>query len=47
MRISTKGRYALIIMENLANKYHEDRFVRLNEIANEEELSLKYLEKII
>jgi Rrf2 family protein len=47
MRISTKGRYALIIMENLANKYHEDRFVRLNEIASEEELSLKYLEKII
>jgi len=47
MRISTKGRYALIIMMNLADKYKEDKFVRLSEIAKQEELSLKYLEKII
>lgn len=47
MRISTKGRYGLLIMIYLANKYLEDRFVSLKEIADSENISTKYLEKIM
>ena len=47
MKISTKGRYALKIMLNLAKKYKDDSFVSLKEIADEENISLKYLEKIM
>ena len=47
MKISTKGRYALTIMRNLANNYKEDRFISLSEIAEKEKISLKYLEKIM
>ena len=45
MKISTKGRYALVIMLNLANKYDTNEYVSLTDIANKEKLSLKYLEK--
>ena len=47
MRISTKGRYALTIMRNLAMHYDEERFIPLNEISEKENISLKYLEKIM
>lgn len=47
MRISTKGRYALTIMLDIARKYDSGRFVSLNEVANDEGISLKYLEKIM
>lgn len=47
MKISTKGRYALTIMRNLAKNYEEDRFVSLKEISDKEKISLKYLEKIM
>ena len=47
MHISTKGRYALIIMMALANNYRNDSFLTLNEIAKNNRLSLKYLEKIM
>ena len=47
MRISTKGRYALRLMIYLANKYDNNVFVSLKEISKEENISLKYLEKII
>ena len=47
MRISTKGRYALTIMRNLAIHQNEDRFIPLNEISEKENISLKYLEKIM
>jgi len=47
MKVSTKGRYALRLMLNLANKYSTDKFISLTEISNEEGISLKYLEKII
>ena len=47
MKISTKGRYALIIMMYLAQHYKEDRYITLKEISQKEGISLKYLEKII
>ena len=47
MRISTKGRYALIIMIYLAQRYNENRYITLKEISEKEGISLKYLEKII
>lgn len=47
MKISTKGRYALIIMIELAKNYENGKFVSLKEIAEKEKLSLKYLEKIM
>lgn len=46
MRISTKGRYALRLMLDLAQ--HESKEpVRLKDIAKRQEISLKYLEQII
>ena len=47
MRISTKGRYGLVIMVYLAREYNTGRFVSLKEISESEEISLKYLEKIM
>jgi Rrf2 family protein len=47
MKISTKGRYALMIMIYLAQHYKENRFITLKEISQKEGISLKYLEKII
>lgn len=46
MRISTKGRYGTRAMLALAGHYG-DRLVRANEIADEEALSLKYLENLL
>lgn len=46
MKISTKGRYALRMMLDLAQ--HEAKGpVRLKDIAERQEISLKYLEQII
>ena len=47
MKISTKGRYAISIMVYLANHFNEDRYITLKEISENENISLKYLEKII
>ena len=47
MKISTKGRYALAIMIYLAKKYNDDIFISLKEISENENISLKYLEKIM
>ena len=47
MKISTKGRYALVIMLDLAKEYGNDKYVSLKEIADKEKLSLKYLEKLM
>ena len=44
MKISTRGRYALIIMINLALN---DTVMSLKDIADKENLPLKYLEKIM
>ena len=47
MKISTKGRYALTIMRNIAKEYDKDEFISLSEISERENISLKYLEKIM
>ena len=46
MLISTKGRYALRVMIDLA-EHQTDEFVSLNGIAQRQEISEKYLESII
>lgn len=46
MKISTKGRYALRIMIDLAIN-NSDEYISLKDIANRQEISMKYLEKII
>ncbi len=47
MKISTRGRYALIIMIYLAKNYESNNYITLKEISEKEDISLKYLEKII
>lgn len=46
MMVSTKGRYALTVMVDLA-KNEDDGYVSLADIAERENLSMKYLESII
>lgn len=46
MKISTKGRYALRMLLDLA-KEHENTFVTLKEISSRQEISKKYLEQIV
>ena len=46
MLISTKGRYALRLMIDLAEHQSED-YISLKEIADRQEISEKYLESII
>ena len=46
MKISTKGRYALRMMIDLA-QYQGDGYVSLKDIANRQEISKKYLEQIV
>ena len=46
MMVSTKGRYALTVMVDLARQEGEG-FVSLADIAERENLSMKYLESII
>ncbi len=46
MLISTKGRYALRVMLNLAEKKPEE-YVSLSQIAENQNISLKYLEIIV
>ncbi len=47
MKITTKGRYAIVIMLSLANHYEENTFLSLKDISEQENISLKYLEKIM
>lgn len=46
MMISTKGRYALSIMLDLA-KYGDGSYVSLKDISERQDISMKYLEAII
>ena len=46
MKISTKGRYALRVMIDLAVNDKGD-YVSLKDISNRQEVSLKYLEQIM
>lgn len=46
MKVTTKGRYALRIMVDLAQQ-HSEAFIPLKEIAERQEISEKYAEMII
>lgn len=46
MKISTRGRYSLRMMIDLARHYNEG-FVALKDISNRQNISKKYLEQII
>ncbi len=46
MMISTKGRYALRIMIDLAQN-GEGKYISLKDIANRQQISMKYLEMIV
>ena len=46
MMISTKGRYALRVMIDLA-QHQDDGFISLKEIARRQGISQKYLEMIV
>ena len=46
MMVSTKGRYALIVMVDLA-EHQSDEFIPLKEIAERQNISEKYLESIL
>ena len=46
MRISTRGRYALRLMLDLATNY-TGKPIRLKDVAKRQEISDKYLEQII
>lgn len=46
MMVSTKGRYALTVLVDLARNYGNG-YVALSDIAERENLSMKYLESII
>jgi len=46
MKISTKGRYALRVMVDLAQS-EDEKFISLKVISQRQEISLKYLEAII
>ncbi len=45
MKLSTKGRYAMIALTDLARK-GEDRLVSLSEISERQDISLAYLEQL-
>jgi Rrf2 family transcriptional regulator, iron-sulfur cluster assembly transcription factor len=45
MKLSTKGRYAMIALTDLATK-GEDHLVSLSEIAERQDISLAYLEQL-
>lgn len=46
MRISTKGRYALRMLLDLA-EHHDEGYISLGDIAERQSISKKYLEQII
>ena len=46
MIVSTKGRYALRVMVAMAQR-GGDEYIPIKEIAEQEEISLKYLESIM
>lgn len=46
MKISTRGRYALRVMVDLAIS-KSDKYISLKDISERQEISMKYLEKIV
>ncbi|MEA4815706.1 MAG: Rrf2 family transcriptional regulator [Lachnospiraceae bacterium] len=47
MKISTRGRYAVRLMLDIAQNETESEFVRVKDIAKRQDISDKYLEQII
>lgn len=47
MKMSTRGKYALIVMIYLARNYESKRYISLKEISDSENISYKYLERIM
>ena len=47
MMVSTRGRYALRAMIDLAEHSGEDAYVPMKQVAERQNISLKYLEKIL
>lgn len=46
MMISTRGRYALRVLADIA-EHKEKKYVPMKEVAERQEISLKYLERIL
>lgn len=46
MKISTKGRYALRLMIDLA-EHNNGKYIALKDISARQKISLKYLEQIV
>lgn len=46
MMVSTRGRYALLVMMDLA-QHEAEGFVSLKEVAERQQISMKYLEAIV
>lgn len=46
MMISTRGRYALRVLIDLA-EHNDGKFIPMKDVADRQELSLKYLERIL
>lgn len=47
MKISTKGRYALRVMIDIAQHADENEYISLKDIADRQDISMKYLEIIV
>lgn len=47
MKISTRGRYALRLMVELALNYHTNTNLSLKTISQKQDISIKYLEQIV
>lgn len=47
MKISTRGRYSLRMMIDLAQHYDEEQFITLKDISRRQNISKKYLEQIV
>lgn len=47
MMVSTKGRYAIRVMLDLALNGGAEEYISLTDIASRQEISLKYLESIV
>jgi len=47
MLISTKGRYALRMMIDIAENEKAEKFVSLKKVAERQDISMKYLENIV
>ena len=47
MKISTRGRYSLRMMIDLAQHYDEEQYITLKDISKRQNISKKYLEQIV